>query len=217
MPPLTAPHRGRVRPVEAAVRLLTGLGLCGTGIALLVRSELGLGPWDVLHQGLAVRTGQPIGRMIVLVGAVVLLGWLPLRQRPGVGTVANVLVIAVTVDAVLAVVATPDALAVRVAYAAASVPLMGVGSGLYLGVDLGPGPRDGIMTGLAARGVPVGLARTGIELSALAAGWLLGGTVGVGTVWFALGVGPTIALVLPPLRADWHRDRVGTAGGPAPS
>ena len=217
MPPLTAPHRGRVRPVESAVRLLTGLGLCGTGIALLVRSELGLGPWDVLHQGLAVRTGQPIGRMIVLVGAVVLLGWLPLRQRPGVGTVANVLVIAVTVDAVLAVVATPDALAVRVAYAAASVPLMGVGSGLYLGVDLGPGPRDGIMTGLAARGVPVGLARTGIELSALAAGWLLGGTVGVGTVWFALGVGPTIALVLPPLRADWHRDRVGTAGGPAPS
>ncbi len=216
--PSTGPsRRGVVRPVEAAVRLLAGLVLCGTGVALLVRSELGLGPWDVLQQGLAVLTGQPIGRMLIAVGAVVLLGWLPLRQRPGVGTVANVLVIGLTVDAVLAVVSTPGALAVRVAYAAASVPLMGVGSGLYLGVDLGPGPRDGIMTGLADRGVPVGLARTGIELSALAAGWLLGGTVGLGTIWFALGVGPAVAWSLPRLRAPWHRDTVGAAGGPAPS
>lgn len=217
MPPTAPPRRGRVRPVEAGLRLLAGLALCGTGVALLVRSGLGLGPWDVLHQGLAVLTGQPIGRMVIAVGAVVLLGWLPLRQRPGIGTVANVLVIGLTVDAVLAVVAAPDAPAVRLAYAAASVPLMGIGSGLYLGVDLGPGPRDGIMTGLAARGVPVAVARTGIELTALAAGWLLGGTVGPGTVWFALGVGPAVARALPPLRASWHRDRVGSDGGPAPS
>jgi uncharacterized membrane protein YczE len=217
VPPTGPSRRGRVRPVEAAVRLLAGLAMCGTGVALLERSGLGLGPWDVLHQGLAVRTDQPIGRMVILVGAVVLLGWLPLRQRPGLGTVANALVIGLTVDAVLAVVAAPDELAIRVAYATASVPLMGIGSGLYLGVDLGPGPRDGIMTGLASRGVPVGLARTGIELSALAAGWLLGGTVGIGTVWFALGVGPAVSVALPRLRASWHPDRAGTSGGPAPS
>ena len=218
MPPTGPSRRGRVRPVEAAARLLAGLVLCGTGVALLVRSGLGLGPWDVLHEGLATLTGQPIGRMVIAVGAVVLLGWLPLRQRPGVGTISNVLVIGLTVDAVLAVTVDPVGLPLRLAYATASVPLMGVGSGLYLGVDLGPGPRDGIMTGLAARGVPVAVARTGIELSALAAGWLLGGTVGVGTVWFALGVGPAVAWALPRLRASWHRDAVAVAtGGPAPS
>ncbi len=213
-----APARGRVRPGEAAVRLLAGLLLCGTSVALLVTSGLGLGPWDVLHEGLAVRTGLPIGRMVIAVGAVVLLGWLPLRQRPGIGTLANVVVIGLAVDAVLAVLPPFTGTGPRLLAAAAAVPLMGVGSGLYLGVDLGPGPRDGIMTGLADRGVPVGVARTGIELSALAAGWLLGGTVGIGTVWFALGVGPAVAWALPRLRAPWHPDRRGGMdGGPAPS
>lgn len=219
----TAPRT--VPPIEASVRLLSGLVLCGAAVAVLLRSELGLGPWDVLHEGLALRSGQPIGRMVIVAGLVLLLGWIPLRQRPGIGTVANVVVIGLTVDAVLAVVATPGTLVGRVAFAAASAPLMGIGTGLYLGVDLGPGPRDGLMNGLAARGVPAGLARTAIEVTALAAGWLLGGTVGVGTVWFALGVGPAVAWALPRFRAPWHPEAVAMAapasrredGGPAPS
>lgn len=210
--------RGRVRPVAAAARLLGGLALCGGAVALLVRSGTGLGPWDVLHEGLALRTGAPIGRMVIVVGAVLLLAWIPLHQRPGIGTLTNVAVIGLTVDAVLAVVPTPPGGgALALGYAAASVPMMGVGTGLYLGVDLGPGPRDGIMTGLADRGVPVWLARTWIESTALGVGWLLGGTVGLGTVWFALGIGPAVAWSLPRFRADWHRDTVTTAGAPAPS
>lgn len=219
MPPTAARPRGRVRPVAAAVRLIGGLVLCGTGIALLVASDLGLGPWDVLHQGLARLTGQPIGRMVIAVGLSLLLLWIPLGQRPGIGTLANAVVIGLTVDAVLALVATPAGPVGRAVFAAASVPLMGIGTGLYLGVDLGPGPRDGLMNGLAARGVPVGAARTGIEVTALAGGWLLGGTVGIGTVWFALGVGPAVAWALPRLRAPWHPAAVAAApdGGPAPS
>lgn len=225
MPPTDARPRGRVRPIEATLRLLGGLMVCGTGIALLVASGLGLGPWDVLHQGLATLTGQPIGRMVIAVGLGLLLLWIPLGQRPGIGTLANAVVIGLTVDAVLTVVTTPGTLVGRVAFAAASAPLMGIGTGLYLGVDLGPGPRDGLMNGLAARGVPVEMARTAIEVTALAAGWLLGGTVGVGTVWFALGVGPAVAWALPRFRAPWHPAAVVMAapasrredGGPAPS
>lgn len=178
------------------VRLLPGLVLVGAGLALMVRADLGLGPWEALHQGLSRRTGVPIGRMGILVGVVVLVGWVPLRQRPGIGTVCNVVLIGLVIDAVLGALPAQRALAVRVGLLAAGIVLAGLGSGLYIGAGLGPGPRDGLMTGLAARGHSLRLVRTLIELSALAAGWALGGTVGVGTVAFAVGIGPLVQLFL---------------------
>lgn len=178
-------------------RLLPGLVLCGVGIASMVAADLGLSPWDVLHQGISYRTGLPIGSVTILVGLVVLAAWLPLRERPGVGTVLNVVVIGVVVDLTLLVLTTPDALALRIAMMLAGPLLFGIGSGLYIGSGLGPGPRDGLMTGLARRtGRRVGGIRTGLEISVLATGWLLGGTVGAGTVVFALGIGPVVAVAL---------------------
>jgi uncharacterized membrane protein YczE len=162
----------------------------------MVRARLGLGPWDVLHQGLATRTGLPIGILVILVGFLVLLGWVPLRQRMGIGTLCNVVLIGLVIDAVLSVVAEPAELATRWAFLLSGVMLVGLGSGLYIGAGLGPGPRDGVMTGLAARGYSLRLVRTLIELSALGAGWALGGTVGVGTLIFALGIGPLVQLFL---------------------
>jgi uncharacterized membrane protein YczE len=173
-------------------RLLGGLVLFGVGIALMVRADLGLAPWDVLHQGVAERTGIAIGSVTILTGAVVLLLWIPIRERPGVGTVLNVLVIGLVVDATLALVAAPTELWQRVAFLATGIFVFGPGSGLYIGAGLGPGPRDGLMTGLARRGRSVRVVRTGIELTALAVGALLGGRVGIGTVAFALTVGPNV-------------------------
>lgn len=177
-------------------RLVAGLVACGTGLALMVLADLGLGPWEVLHQGLSRHTGIPIGTVGILVGFVVLLGWLPLRQPPGVGTLTNVVLIGVTIDAVLAVAPVPQAVPLRWACLGVGVLLVGIGSGLYIGAGLGPGPRDGLMTGVAARGHSLRLARTGLELGALVAGWALGGTVGVGTVLFALAIGPLVQLFL---------------------
>ncbi|MDP9070382.1 MAG: hypothetical protein M3N68_03670 [Actinomycetota bacterium] len=177
-------------------RLLPGLVSCGAGLALMVLADLGLGPWEVLHQGLSERTGVPIGTVGILVGFLVLLSWLPLRQRLGVGTVCNVVVIGLVVDALLAVVPEPTAAAARWTAMVSGVVLFGLGSGLYIGAGLGPGPRDGLMTALASRGHSLRLVRTVIELSALVAGWALGGTVGVGTVVFALGIGPLVQLFL---------------------
>jgi len=162
----------------------------------MVRARLGLGPWDVLHQGLATRTGLPIGILVILVGLVVLLGWFPLRQRLGIGTLCNALLIGLVIDAVLVVAPEPDRLATRWAFLLAGLALMGVGSGLYIGAGLGPGPRDGLMTGLAARGYSLRLVRTLIELSALGAGWALGGNVGIGTLLFALAIGPLVQAFL---------------------
>lgn len=180
-------------------RLLGGLVLFGLGIALMVRADLGLAPWDVLHQGLAERTGNPIGRTTILVGAAVLLLWVPLRERPGLGTIANVLVIGVAADAALAVIDPPSALAARIALLVIGIYLFGPGSGFYIGAGLGPGPRDGLMTGLAKRGVSVRAARTAVEVVALAVGFALGGTVGIGTVLFAATVGPNV---------HWHLERM---------
>jgi len=174
-------------------------GLCGYGLsmALFVRAGLGLDPWDVFHQGLAKHTGLTIGGATALVGVVVLLGWIPLRTRPGVGTVANVIVISVTVDAALLVLPQPATLPVRTAMMVGAVVLNAVSTVMYIGAGMGPGPRDGLMTGLVARtGWSVRLVRTGIEVTVLATGWLLGGTVGVGTVVYALGIGPLVQLVL---------------------
>ncbi|MDQ1439431.1 MAG: hypothetical protein QOK43_3060 [Acidimicrobiaceae bacterium] len=179
------------------VRLVAGCVLLGGGSALMVLAKLGLAPWDVLHQGIARHTGIPIGTVGILVGLVVLAGWLPLRQRPGVGTAVNVVLVGVTVDVVLAVAPTPHATAIKTACLAAGVVGMALGTGLYVGAGLGPGPRDGLMTGLSARhDRSIGGVRTGIELSALLAGRLLGGRVGIGTLVFALAIGPLIQAFL---------------------
>lgn len=187
---LIVPSRQELR--RRLPRLLPGLVTCGVGLALMVLADLGLGPWEALHQGLSERTGIPIGTVGILVGFLVLLAWVPLRQRPGVGTVCNVVLIGLVIDAVLAVAPEPGSLPVRVACLAAGIVGMGVGSGLYIGAGLGPGPRDGLMTGIAARGHSLRVVRTLIELTALVAGWALGGTVGVGTIAFALGIGPLV-------------------------
>lgn len=181
------------------VRLYLGLALFGASIALMVRADLGLASWDVLHQGIARQVGLPLGWVVIGVSAVVLALWIPLRQRPGLGTVSNVVLVGVAVDATLAVLPQPGQLALRVALLAAGILLNGVATGLYIGARLGPGPRDGLMTGLAARGLSIRVARTVIELSVLALGWLLGGTVGVGTLAYALAIGPLAHYLLPKL------------------
>lgn len=182
-------------------RLLVGLVLCGLAVALMVEADLGLGPWDVLHQGIARRTGLSIGQAVILVGAVVLAAWFPLRERPGLGTVLNILVIGLVVDLGRAVLPEVAGLPLRVALLAASLPVFAIGSGLYIGAGLGSGPRDGVMTGLARRGWPVGVARAAIEFAVLVAGWALGGTVGIGTVVFATAIGPLVHVAIPRLRA----------------
>ncbi len=189
----------RTHLAHRLARLLLGLVICGVGLAMMIAGDLGLGPWDVLHQGLAERTGIPIGRMVILVGAVVLLLWLPLRERPGLGTIANVVVIGLVVDLVLAFVDTPASLALRTVMMLSGPVLFAIGSGFYLGVGMGSGPRDGLMTGIASYGPPVGAVRAALELTVLIAGWLLGGTVGLGTVWFAVGIGPMVHWCLPRL------------------
>jgi len=183
--------------IRRSVVLLAGLVLYGLSIALMVRAGMGLDPWDVFHQGLAGHTGWTIGTATAVTGVVVLLAWIPLRNRPGVGTVANVVVIAMSVDAALAVLAAPTALPVRIAMMLAAVMLNAVATVLYIGAGLGPGPRDGLMTGLVTRtGRSIRLVRTVIEVSVLAVGWFLGGSVGVGTVVYAFGIGPLVHLFL---------------------
>ena len=183
--------------MKRAGALLFGLMGYGLSMAVMVRAGLGLDPWDVFHQGLAGRTGLTIGMASAVVGVVVLLAWIPLRNRPGVGTVANVVIIAVTVDAGLAFLPQPTGLPVRIAMMLGAVLLNALSTVLYIGAGLGPGPRDGLMTGLVARtGLSVRLVRTSIEATVLLIGWLLGGTVGVGTVVYALGIGPLVQLVL---------------------
>ena len=177
--------------------LLLGLAGYGFSMAMMVQAGLGLDPWDVFHQGLSRHTGMTIGVASAVVGLVLLLAWIPLRNRPGIGTIANVIVIAVTVDAGLTVLAAPESMPARVALMLAAVILNAVATVLYVGAGLGPGPRDGLMTGLVARtGLSVRLVRTAIEATVLTAGWLLGGSVGVGTVIYAFGIGPMVQLVL---------------------
>lgn len=176
---------------------MAGLVLYGVTMGLLVRSGLGLDPWDVLHEGLTNRTPLSFGVVTILVGVAVLLAWIPLRQRPALGTVANVAVIGLVVDATLAVLPVPEHLAVQVGYLLLGVVGNGVAGGLYIGAGLGPGPRDGLMTGLArVTGRSIRLVRTSLEVTVLAVGWLLGGTVGVGTVLYALAIGPVVQLSL---------------------
>ncbi|MCI2421167.1 hypothetical protein MOQ72_27355 [Saccharopolyspora sp. K220] len=181
----------RIRPLSRLGRLLGGLVLYGASMGFMVRAQLGLDPWDVLHQGLAQRLGWSFGTITALTGAVVLLAWLPLRQRPGIGTVANVVVIAVAVDATLALTPPVDPLLAQIVLMIIAIVLNGIATAVYVGARLGPGPRDGLMTGLHARtDWSVRVVRTVIELCVLSTGWLLGGTVGVGTVAYALAIGP---------------------------
>ncbi|MEU8342628.1 Uncharacterized membrane protein YczE [Actinomadura meyerae] len=181
------------------VQLYVGLALYGLGIALQVSSGLGNDPWDVFHQGLSRRFGLSIGVWIIIAGAVVMLAWIPLRQRPGIGTISNVVLVGAFADLFLWLLPAPDALAARWAFLVVGVLAGGVATGCYIGAGLGPGPRDGLMTGIAARGHSIRVVRTGIELAVLATGWLLGGTVGLGTVLYALAIGPLTHVFLPML------------------
>ncbi|GAA0666232.1 membrane protein [Kitasatospora atroaurantiaca] len=172
-------------------QLLLGLVLYGSSMALMMRAALGVNPWDVLHQGLQRHLGLSMGAWVTITGACVLLLWIPLRQRPGIGTLGNVLILGAAMDLTLGMVATPDGWAARIALLAAGIVLNGLATGLYIGARLGPGPRDGLMTGLHRRtGRSLRLIRTGIEVTVLLLGILLGGTAGVGTVAYALAIGP---------------------------
>lgn len=200
-------------PVGGGAHRQLGLGLVvvGVGIATLVRADLGLGPWDVLHQGLSRRTGIPMGTVGILVGIPIVALWWPLRQRPGVGTVANLVLVGVTIDIALAVMPAAGDVRVQAGLLCLGTLLVALGSGLYLGVGLGPGPRDGLMTGLHRRlGWSVRLARTLIELAALGLGILLGGTAGVGTIVFALAIGPLVQVALGRFGVVGPPEEVGT-------
>ncbi len=188
----------RYRWPRRLVQLQVGLLLYGLSMALMIHSRLGLDPWDVFHQGVAKRLHLSFGTVVIIVGALVLLLWIPLRQRPGVGTISNVVVIGVSVDVFLWLVPAPSALWLRITLLVAGVVLNGVATGMYIGARLGPGPRDGLMTGLVSRtGRSVRLVRTTIEVAVLVTGFLLGGTVGLATVLYAVSIGPLTQLFLP--------------------
>jgi len=192
----------RMRPprVRRLVQLYVGLVLYGVSASMLLLAGLGVDPWDVFHQGLSRRFGLGVGTWAIIVGVAVLLLWIPLRQRPGFGTLNNVLIVGLVIDLMLAVVPPVHALPAQVALMLGGVILNGVATGAYIGAGLGPGPRDGLMTGLAARGHSIRIVRTSIELTVLCTGWLLGGTVGIGTVVYALGIGPIAHMTIPRLR-----------------
>lgn len=199
--------------VRRLVQLFLGLILYGVSSSMLLLAGLGLDPWDVLHQGLSRRIGLGVGTWAIIVGFAVLLLWIPLRQRPGIGTLCNVFVVGAVIDLVLAVVPAPHELAVRVPLLLGGVLLNGVATGAYIGAGLGPGPRDGLMTGWAARGHSIRVVRTTIEISVLAIGWALGGDVGVGTVVYALSIGPLAHKFIPLLAIPMpRRDAAVTAG-----
>ncbi|MFF8476859.1 YitT family protein [Streptomyces sp. NPDC015414] len=179
------------------IQLYAGLALYGASSALLVAAGLGLEPWNVLHQGLAELTGLTIGVVSIAVGAVVLLLWIPLRQRPGLGTVSNVFVVGLAMDGTLALLPDVHALAVRVPLLVAGIVLNGAATGLYIAASFGPGPRDGLMTGLHRRtGRSIRLTRTAVEVTVVVSGFALGGTIGIGTVLYAVSIGPLAQLFL---------------------
>ncbi len=180
------------------LQLFVGLTLYGVSMAMLLRSTLGLDPWDVFHDGITRHVGLSFGQVVVLASFAVLMLWIPLRQWPGLGTIANALWIGVATDLTLAALTSPDALAARAALLVGGVVLNGLAGALYIGAQLGPGPRDGLMTGLHRRtGISLRRVRTGLELTVLALGWLLGGVVGLGTVLYAVSIGPLVQFFLP--------------------
>jgi uncharacterized membrane protein YczE len=180
------------------IQLFLGLALYGVSIGLLVRANLGLDPWDVLNEGVSERTGLSFGTVVNIIGAAVLLLWIPIRQRPGVGTIANVFLIGFWADLSLWLIPEAPSLVLAWLMLLGGIVLNGVATGAYIGAGLGPGPRDGLMTGLVKRtGGSVRLIRTSIEVTVLSIGWLLGGTVGAGTIIYAVAIGPVIQRMLP--------------------
>lgn len=216
---MAALRAGRARALKAVrrdrlavrlVRLYLGLGGFGVSLALMVRARLGLGPWDVLHQGIARHLGVQLGWVTIGVSGLVLLAWIPLRQRPGLGTVSNAITVGLVVNGALDVLPTPGSLAWRAVWLAAGIGLNGLATACYIGAGLGPGPRDGLMTGIAARGHSLRAVRTLIELSVLAIGSALGGAIGAGTLAYALSIGPLTHVLLPRLTVKEQPGRKGT-------
>ena len=189
----------RMRPprVRRLVQLYAGLVLFGVSSSMLLLAGLGVDPWDVFHQGLSRKLGLGVGTWAIIVGVCVLVLWIPLRQRPGLGTVCNVIVVGLVIDVMLATIHPIHGVPARIAVMVGAVVLNGIATGAYIGAGLGPGPRDGLMTGLGARGHSIRVVRTSIELTVLAIGWILGGSVGVGTVVYALGIGPIAHVAIP--------------------
>ncbi|PZA19779.1 hypothetical protein DMO24_18945 [Modestobacter versicolor] len=177
--------------------LLPGLAVYGASVGMMLRADLGQMPWGVLDQGLAGVLGIEVGTSSILVGALVLLLWVPLRRRPGLGTLCNVVLVGLSINATLALLPAPSSLGARIPLLVAGVLLNAVATGAYIGAGMGAGPRDGLTTGIAARGHSVRVVRTTIELVVLGAGWLLGGTVGVGTLLYAVAIGPLVHRTLP--------------------
>ncbi len=206
MTKLRSPELARLTPLAQLragrlpyriIQLFVGLSLFGAAMAGFVRSGLGLAPWDVLHYGVTLHTGLSLGTVVIIFGFLVLLLWIPLRQMPGLGTIANVIWIGLSADVALAFIPEVHGLPAQLALFAGSLLVNGLGGGLYIGSQLGPGPRDGLMTGLHARtGISLRLARTGVEVMVLVIGWFLGGIVGFGTIIYALAIGPLTQLFL---------------------
>ncbi|HJS72217.1 MAG TPA: hypothetical protein VJ858_05765 [Acidimicrobiia bacterium] len=187
------------------VQLVVGLVLFGIGISMMLQSGLGLPPWDVLHQGLAAQFGLTVGVWSIIISFVVLLCWIPLRERYGIGTVLNAIIIGVIIDVGALVIPEPGSLWLDVAMLAGGILLIGLASGMYIGANLGPGPRDGLMTAVARRGPSIRVTRWVMEIVVLATGILLGGTFGIGTVAFALLIGPIVQFFLPRWSIDTGR------------
>ena len=205
--PLAQLRAGRLG--RRLTQLLVGLALYGASLAMMVRGALGLAPWDVLHSGFIRHVPMTIGQAVVLFSFLVLLLWIPLREKPGIGTVANALLVGVAADATLTVLAEPDSLALRLALMLGGLVLNGLATALYIGSQFGRGPRDGLMTGLARRtGLSLRLVRTGLEVTVVVIGLLLGGALGVGTVLYALAIGPLAQHMLP-----WCTVEVSAARG----
>ena len=190
------------------IQLYAGLGLYGISIAMYIRASLGVDPWDVFHIGVANHTALSVGAVLIVTGALVLLLWIPMRQKPGLGTVSNVIVLGLAADATLAVLPAATTFIFQALLLLAAVVLNALATAMYIGAGFGPGPRDGLMTGLHARtGWSIRLIRTAIEVTVLVVGFLLGGPVGIGTLIYALAIGPLIQLFLP-----WFTAARGGAG-----
>ena len=211
MTPLQQLRAGRT--VRRLIQLFVGLWLYGVAMAMLIRSTLGLDPWDVFHDGVRSLTGLSFGTVVILAGVAVLLLWIPLKQWPGLGTVANTIVIGLATDATLAVLEAPVGLGWRTLFLIGGIVLNGLAGALYIGSQYSPGPRDGLMTGLSRRtGLSLRLVRTALEVTVLVIGWLLGGVVGLGTVLYAIGIGPVIQFFLPMVTVDLRGSTVDAQG-----
>ena len=190
------------------IRLNIGLIVFGFALALMLEARLGLGPWDILHQGISIRTDissqifgknidlTSVGMISIIVGAVIMIFWLPLKERPGIGTILNVIVIGIMIDVWMFVLPNTNNLIIRFLMILIAPILVALGTILYIGAEMGPGPRDGLMTGLAKRGIPIAVARTSMEALVLIVGFILGGNLGWGTIWFAFSIGPFIQLII---------------------